>query len=184
MKKQNEIGKYKENNELNLEKIVDEYSGYIYKVIENISFSRLTNEDIEEIISDTFFILWKNKDKLKNEKFMSSYLAGIAKNLVKEKCRKITFEKDISDYSSTIYDINQIDMIYEERDKVSIIEKELRKMKDDDTMIFNLYYYSGRKIKEIASILNCSEFNIKTRLYRIRKKIKKELEKEGYSFEG
>lgn len=40
------------------------------------------------------------------------------------------------------------------------------------------------KINEIANILNISEFNVKSRLYRIRKKIKKELLKGGYSDEG
>ena len=40
------------------------------------------------------------------------------------------------------------------------------------------------KIKNIADKLKVTEFNVKSRLYRIRKKIKKELEKGGYSHEG
>ena len=40
------------------------------------------------------------------------------------------------------------------------------------------------KIKNIADKLDITEFNVKSRLYRIRKKIKKELEKGGYSHEG
>ena len=54
-------------------------------------------------------------------------------------------------------------------------------MKENDIFIFNLYYYSAMKISEIANILNISEFNVKSRLYRIRKKVKKELQKGGYS---
>ena len=38
------------------------------------------------------------------------------------------------------------------------------------------------KITEISKKLNISEFNVKSRLYRIRKKLKKELEKGGYSY--
>ena len=56
-------------------------------------------------------------------------------------------------------------------------------MKDEDITVFNLYYYSSMKLKQIAEKMNVSEFNIKSRLYRVRKKLKKELEKGGYSNE-
>lgn len=175
------IKKYKNNNELDLEKIVAEYSGYVYKIIKNMAGQFLTNEDVEEITSDTFFILWKNKEKLDEEKLLSSYIAGIVRNLVKEKTRVININADISDYENILKDSTQIDMICEQREKVSIIEKTLKKMKEEDIFIFNLYYYSSMKINEIANILNISEFNVKSRLYRIRKKIKKEMIKGGYS---
>lgn len=177
MKKQ--IKKYKNDNELDLEKIIDEYSGYVYKIIKNMA--NLSDEDIEEIVSDTFFILWKNKEKLDEEKLLSSYIAGVARNLVREKRRVIHINADISGYENIIQDCAKIDMICEQREKISIIEKTVKNMKNDDIFIFNLYYYSAMKISEIANILNVSEFNVKSRLYRIRKKIKKELSKGGYS---
>lgn len=181
MEKNNEINKYKKNNELDLEKIIDEYSGYVYKVITNMVV--LSEQDIEEIISDTFFTLWKNRYKLDGEKFLSSYLAGIARNLVREKTRVININEDISDYENVIQDCAKIDMICEQREKISIIEKTVKQMKEEDIFIFNLYYYSSMKISEIANILNVSEFNVKSRLYRIRKRIKKEFLKGGYSDE-
>ena len=183
MKKREEIKKYKNNDKLELEKIIDEYSGYIYKIIKNMSNKYLSSEDIEEIVSDTFFILWKNKEKLDEDKILSFYIAGIVRNLVKEKARVININNDISNYENILQDEIKIDMICEQREKISIIEKTIRKMKKEDITIFNLYYYSSRKIKEIAIVLGISEFNVKSRLYRIRKKIKKELSKGGYSDE-
>ena len=182
MKNKNEIKKYMKNNELDLEKIIDEFSGYVYKIIKNMAI--LSDEDTEEILSDTFFILWKNKEKLDEEQLISSYIAGIVRNLVKEKARVININVDISNYENILQDCAQIDMICEQREKISIIEKTVKAMKEDDIFIFNCYYYSSMKINEIANILNISEFNVKSRLYRIRKKIKKELLKGGYSDEG
>lgn len=181
MKKGNEIKKYKNNNELDLEKIVNEYSNYLSKIIENMANQYLTKEDKEEILVDTFFILWKNKDKLEEAKMLSSYLAGIVKNLVKEKSRVLSINYDIQDYENTIYDTKNTDMLYERREKIDKIKEVLEQMKEEDIKIFKLYYYGGKKIKEIAQILNVSEFNVKTRLYRIRKRIKQDLEKGGYS---
>ena len=62
MKERKLIKDYKkDNNELDLEKIVDEYNSYIHKIIKNINYYRFSNEDIEEIVADTFFIFLKNK---------------------------------------------------------------------------------------------------------------------------
>ena len=184
MKEKSKIGKYKKNkNELDLEKIVDEYSAYIYKIIRNVANDYLSSEDMEEIVTDTFFILWKNQNKLEDEKVLRSYIAGIVKNLIKEKTRVININADISDYENIIQDSLKIDMIYEQREKLYLIEKTVRSMKEEDISIFNLYYYSSMSIKEISQILNITEFNIKSRLYRLRKKIKKELIKGGYSNE-
>ena len=181
MSGRNKIKQYIEENNLELDKIIDEYSGYIYKIIDNMNKTYLSNEDIEEIVSDTFFIVWKNRNILNDEKKMSSYLAGITRNLVKLKSRNKNFNTDISEYENTLQDLKRIELLFEEREKINIIEKILNQMKEDDRMIFNLYYYSSLKIKDIAEQLNVSEFNIKSRLYRIRKKIKKGLEKGGYS---
>lgn len=61
MKKKKKVEQYLKNNKLDLEIVIviDEYSGYVYKIIENMAMQYLSKEDIEEIISDTFFILWK-----------------------------------------------------------------------------------------------------------------------------
>lgn len=183
MNENKKIGKYLRNNELDLEMIIDEYGRYIYKIIENMAVQYLSKEDIEEIISDTFLVLWKNRDKLDTSKELSPYIAGITKNLVKEKSRVINIHSDISDYENIIQDLAKIDMICEQREKISIIDQTVKKMKKTDIEIFELYYYSSMKISEIATILNISEFSIKSKLFRIREKIKKELLKGGYSNE-
>ena len=105
------------------------------------------------------------------------------KNLVKERKRHIKANENLSEYENTVEDWMKIDMECEEREKISIIEKTVKGMKEIDIEIFKLYYYSANKVRDISKILGISEFNIKTRMYRIRKKIKKELEKGGYSNE-
>lgn len=183
MKEKKQIKDYETNNEINLEEIIKEYSGYIKKIIENMSVQNLSKEDIEEITTDTFFIVWKNREKLDKEKLLSSYIAGIVRNLVKEKARGISANYDIANYENILSDLKNIDMIYEQREQIDRIKKVVEHMKESDIEIFNLFYYESKKIKEISNILNISEFNVKSRLYRIRKKIKKELEKGGYSNE-
>ena len=183
MKIRSKIKNYKRNDELELEKIIDEYTPYVSTIINNFAISQLTSEDVEEIVSDTFFILWKNREILEDEKILSSYIAGIVRNLIKEKIRKLHINYDISDFENFIQSDFEVELQYEQIDKINKIEKILKDSQEDDILIFKLYYYSSMKIKEIAKSLNLSEFNVKTRLYRIRKKIKKNLEEGGYSDE-
>lgn len=68
MNDKNKISNFKCGNELNIEKIINEYSNYLFKIIKNICGNFLQIEDIEEIILDVFMAVWKNKEKLDEEK--------------------------------------------------------------------------------------------------------------------
>lgn len=170
-----EIKHYIKNNELDLERIINEYSSYIATIINNMASTNLSNEDKEEIISEVFFILWKNKHKLDINKSLSSYIAGITRNLVKEYLRKIKINVDISDYENSLYGYDKIDFLDTNIQEIRHIEKKLENMKKIDKTIFLDFYYSSKSIKDIAKEQKMSEFSVKQRLYRIRNKIKKEV---------
>lgn len=172
-----------EETNINLEEIVDTYTGYLYTTIINMTRGDFSKEDIEEVISDVFFIFWKNRYKFDKNKEVKNYLVGITNNLIKEKYRKIKITYDIEDYENILINNIDVDFIYEQNEREKIIESALSKMSSEDRTIFVMYYYDSKKIKEIAENLKNSEFAIKSRLHRIRRKIKKELESEGYSYE-
>ena len=175
MEKNKEIKHYIKNNELDLEKIINEYSSYTATIINNMAKENLNNEDKEEIISEVFFILWKNKEKLDTNKYLSPYIAGITKNVVKEYLRKIKINFDISDYENSLYCYDKINIFDNNIEKISKIENRLKEMKEIDKKIFLDFYYSSKSIKDIAKEQNISEFSVKQRLYRIRNKIRKEV---------
>ena len=72
---------------------------------------------------------------------------------------------------------------YDFSDKIKFIENIVDNMDSESKEIFIYFYYEQRRIKEISKILNVTESKVKTRLHRIRKTIKKELEKGGYRYE-
>ena len=61
--KNDKIYSYISNNKLEIEKIVKEFSNYVYTIIKNNGYN-VRNEDAEEIISDVFLTLWNNQNKL------------------------------------------------------------------------------------------------------------------------
>ena len=170
-----EIKYYIKNNELDLEKIINEYSSYTATIIDNMARNSLNDEDKEEIVSEVFFILWKNKNKLNVNKYLSSYIAGITRNVVKEYLRKVKINFNISDYENSLYNYDKIDLLDDNVEEISKIEEKLKNMKKIDKTIFLDFYYSFKSIKDIAKEQKISEFSVKQRLYRIRNKIKKEV---------
>ncbi len=170
-----ELKDYIQNNELDLDRIVDNFSPYVRTIINNMVSDNLSYEDKEEILSDTFFILWKNRNN--NILSLNSYIAGITKNLVKEKLKKKKITYNIVDYEN-LTEYSHFDTYSDERFK---LQNCVHKLKNIDKTIFIMFYYSSKSVKDIASELNITEFNVTTRLYRIRKRLRKELKKEnGY----
>lgn len=163
---------YKINNELDWDRIIDDFTPYINTIIKNMSNNILSHEDKEEILLDVFFILWKNKENTIIS--LNSYIAGITRNLVKEKLKKRKITYDISDYENILAD-SSLDMSTDERVEILQIEKSFKNLKEIDFKIVNMFYYSSKSIKDIAKELNISKFNVANRLSRIRKKIKKQL---------
>ncbi len=173
------IYNYIDSNKLNIELAMNDYIGYVYTVIKNCSCN-LPDEDIEEIVLDTFYTLWSNQNRLDINKDMSPYIAGIARNLVKKKFRNIKSNENIDDYEEKIADLGNIELIFIEREKGYIVKEELAKLKRQDKEIFIMYYYEEKSIKQISKYYDISESKVKSKLFRIRKRLNKVLKKRGY----
>jgi RNA polymerase sigma-70 factor (ECF subfamily) len=181
-KREMTLKEYIKGNRLDIDKVVEDYYGYIYMIIKNIKSIGILEEDMEEIISDVFLALWKNHTNLTEETKIKPYLAGIAKNILKNKYRKTKIDYSISDYEEQLVSPYTLEIISEEREQNEMIRKSLRNMKPEEYQIFMAFYYENRKIKEIAKKLDVSESKVKVVLHRLRKELKDRLKKGGYSY--
>lgn len=171
---------YIENNKLQMEQIMANYSNYISTIIRN-SYIELSSEDKEEILLDVFLTLWKNQEKLDINKSMSAYISGITKNLIKYKYRQCKENQNIEEYEEKLIDSSNIEIMILQNERQNVIAEELEKIKQEDKEIFIEYYYDDKSIKEISKIFNMSESKIKSKLFRVRKRLNKVLKKRGYT---
>ncbi len=176
------IKEYMTSQGLDIERIIDEYYPYVYKLASNLKSMHLSTEDLEEIISDTFYAIWKSSNNINNEILLKPYLAGIVKNITRNKYRTTVINETIEDYENDIKDNHTIEEIIEEREENKLIKDILIKMKKDEYDIFLMFYYEGKKIKEIAHKMDFSENKVKVILHRVRKKLKKSLKNRGYTY--
>lgn len=169
------INDYKNDDNLDIDMLVNDFTPYIKAIIKNMAGNIITKEDREEILLDVFFIIWKNQNQ--NIISLKSYISGITRNLIYEKLKKNKVTYDLSQFENIVFIDNNF--YIEERERIEKIEKTVSTFKPIDSQIIKLFYYEDKSTKEIAKILNLSEVNVRKKLSRLRKKIRKEIDKGG-----
>ena len=171
------ISTYFQGKELNLKKMMQDSSHYINKIIDNQTKGILSKEEKEEIVSDVFLTVWHNREKLDKEKELFPYIAGITKKIVSHNLRdqKRRIET-ISLEEEEIQSTENVELIAEQEMARQVISEELKGLKEQDYQIFTKYYFFNQSIQEIAKEMKLSEGNVKTKLHRIRKRLKSRLE--------
>ena len=66
-------------NEAALGTVIQRYTAYAGTIVWSIAGGRLTEADAKEILSDVFYMLWKNQEKIQDGK-LKAYLGRIARS--------------------------------------------------------------------------------------------------------
>lgn len=174
------IQRLKKRKQKALIQVIDCYGGYVYTIVKNIIGDCMQPEDIEETVSDVFYKLWINIDKIDNDRPLKPYLVGMARNIARNKLREYKLASPFEEV-----EIVQEDILCEElerKEQLQLIHDILSKLPEMEREIFIRYYYNYEKVKDIAARYNVSQSKVKMSLHRIRKLLKTELEENGYGY--
>lgn len=170
------------SEKVDIDKIIDDFYSYIYMIIKNSVSIYVSDEDIEEIISDVFVAMWKNSRNLSKTTIIRPYLIGITKNVIKNKYRTTECNLSIFDYENNLIGNEDVEIIIENMEKENIINNSIKKLKQEEYQTFIMFYYEQKSIKEISSKLKCSDSKVKTILHKVRKILRKNLKDGGYGY--
>lgn len=160
-----------------LEKVVDIYTPYVGTVIYNVVGDKMTREDMEEAIADTFITLWRNADKFDAQKgCLRTYIGTIARNLAKNKLRA---NKTINCHEN--FELFEEDIYFkiEKNEERKMLIEAINALGEPDSEIFIRYYYYNERLAYIAKVIGIKINTAKTKLSRGRNKLKKTLGKEN-----
>ncbi len=140
----------------------------------------------EDLAEDTFVKLGTKKPKYREEKgSFKKWLYKIGRNVAFDYLRKKSKTPEISIencvWLSSDEEALEISVIREER-KI-IIHKALNKIKPEYRQVIWLIYFEDFTNKEASEVMKKSVHNIETLVYRARKALKAELEREGFKHE-
>jgi len=179
------LGLFRSRSEEAIKEAQKKYADYCYIICYGI----LRNEeDAEECVNDTFLQAW-NSIPPNMPEHLKSYLGRIARNLSVNRAKELTRMKrgngvmplDISELSEVIFQPGSVWEKMDEEILMRVINDFLKEQKKLYSVVFAQKYWYLLDIRKIAELNGISESKAASILHRMRKKLKKRLEKEGYN---
>jgi RNA polymerase sigma-70 factor (ECF subfamily) len=134
--------------------------------------SRFTRryENVEEIINDTFMVVWQNANEFRSASQVSTWIIGIAYRTALKSFRR---QKNHAGASS-------LDDAGPEQSIDPTIETEihdwlqqgLSRLPIEQRLTMELAYHMGHSLEEIAAITDCPVGTVKARMFHAREKLR------------
>ncbi|MBQ3045104.1 MAG: sigma-70 family RNA polymerase sigma factor [Clostridia bacterium] len=174
---------YWERDENAVRETAAKYGKLCIKLSENI----LNNKsDAEECVNDSYLTVW-NRIPDERPDYFSAFLCRIVKNLSLKRLEHNTAQKrnpemlvSLDELQECLPSDNLPEKSFDARLLGKSISDFLRKQKEVDRCIFIRRYWYSDSVKAIAEDLGVKEDRISVTLFRMRKKLKIHLEKEGF----
>ncbi|MGN0585451.1 MAG: RNA polymerase sigma factor, partial [Ruminococcus sp.] len=166
-----------------IEKLISDYSGYVYTILFNMTGGYCTEEDLEEMTADVFVKLWQNLDVLDQSRPVSPYLAAIARNLAKNRLRTIHARPDFCEFEDILAADTDIVSSIEWLEDMNLLQQGLDMLSSTEQELIVRYYFYGEQLNVLAERLSITDSNAKTKLFRARKKLKAFLTERGFKNE-
>lgn len=150
--------------------IFQKYKDDVFRL--SYSYTKMV-ADAEDITQSVFIKLYKQKELLtRQEEEIKKWLVRVTinecKSLYNSFWKRKTFSFKQEDENKIVSNTQNNDVLVE----VLSLPKKYR-------IVIYLYYYENYKLKEISKILNLSETNVQTILFRARRMLKEKL-KDGW----
>lgn len=164
-----------------LEEIIKEYNQYVAAIVYTIFHGYLAEIDIQEIVNQVFFSLWRNAEKLDPERYgdLKPYLRAIARNVSINEKKKfmqiLPLEEDI---------LGEVNESFSQVELKMLLSAALKQLSRENQILLLKFYFQGKTVQQIAEEENKPQSTIKTKLKRSREKLRIILEKEGVFYEN
>lgn len=157
----------RERNAIN--EAIEIYTPYLSTVLYRMAGTALPKEDIEEIVSDVFVMLWKNAEYIDLQKgTLRSYIAASARNLGLKRLNQRRDHTSLDEIE--VPDQRDFTLEHSYND---YMWKAVMSLGEPDNEIFVRRYKFDEKLKDISKAMGLNISTIKTRLSRGKRKLRK-----------
>lgn len=142
---------------------------FIYNLVGEKSLS-------EELTQETFVRAYKNLKNLKDTNKFSTWLFGIAKNIVRENLKEVSNNQYIELTEINIETLETPDKKIINNELNQAIKLAVLELPEDWRIVFTLKMFQQKSYEEISEITNWSIAKIKTDLHRARLELRTKLQ--------
>lgn len=165
-----------------LDTLIGRYGNYVAAVVGNIIGAAMTRQDVEEVVSDVFFDLWRQAGQV-HPGHLKGFLSHVARNKAVNKLRKreLALEEDVL---CALPDGRTPEDAMTQAEQAAAVRQALDGMGQPDREIFLRHYYYCQTVAAIALGMGMSPSAVKSRLARGRNKLRGILLKGGFQYEN
>ena len=170
------------------ESAISETASRFGRYCHTIAFNILRDRwDSEECVNDTWLRAW-NTMPPQRPGVLSAFLSRITRNLSLDRYKAARAAKRgggqlpvaLEELGDCIPTVGSVEETIELRELTRILDSFLRELPEKEACVFLRRYWYLDSLSQIAHRYHMTEGCVKTRLHRIRKKLKAYLEQEGY----
>ena len=156
-------------NRLALEEL---YLGYHRRLGRFLSRFTSRYENVEEIINDTFLVVWQSAKDFRNASQVSTWIIGIAYRTALKSFRRQknhTAALSLDDYPEQSVDPTS------DAEVQDWLKHGLNRLPLEQRLTLELAYQMGHSLEEIAVITDCPVGTVKARMFHAREKLRHSL---------
>jgi RNA polymerase sigma-70 factor (ECF subfamily) len=155
------------------------FSLYRAKILAFVDSFVHSKADAEEIVQETFLVIWQNREKLLGIEHPRNYIYTIARNKTYDYLAKVSrTEKTINNaYINTAVSLNNIDDQINLKESALLINRVLQTLSLQKQEIFNMSRYQNMSHEEIAQSVGLSKSRVKNVIVEVLKHLKYHISK-------
>jgi RNA polymerase sigma-70 factor (ECF subfamily) len=170
------IAAARKGNRLAFRRLVEQYQHFVFTIALKVLKKR---EVAEEVAQDVFLKVYNTLDTFEGKSKFSTWLYTVAyRTAIDEARKKQLLTQELEDdrtknrrddfHEDGLQRVNRLDLQEQ-------LQTAIDQLDPTDAGIITLYYLHERSVKEIAEITDLTETNIKTKLFRLRDRLKETL---------
>ncbi|MGE7981222.1 RNA polymerase sigma factor [Solibacillus sp. NPDC093137] len=159
---------------MEIEKLIDTYSDYLYRIAFIYTKDRLT---AEEVVQDVFINYYHKSGQFEQRASIKTYLVKMTINRCYDYLRSWKNKKFVITQFFQQHE-KGVEQIYVEKELHGEVTAAVLTLPVKDREVLLLYYYEEMTVFEIAELLELAVSTVKSRLQRARAKLKPKLSME------
>jgi RNA polymerase sigma-70 factor (ECF subfamily) len=148
------------------------YLGYHRRLARFLSRFTPRYENVEEIINDTFMVVWKSAKDFRGASQVSTWIIGIAYRTALKSLRRQKNHNNARSLDE--YPEQSTDPTFETETQ-DWLRHGLSRLPIEQRLTLELAYHLGHSLEEIAAITDCPVGTVKARMFHAREKLRQYL---------
>lgn len=164
--------------------VVQKYSKLLWKIAASILINAASVQDVEECVADVFIYLWQYPEKYDPDKAkLSTWLSVVARSKAVDSYRRITRKREIPMEEIMVHSLgyaenNVAEEEMEERHSREKLRSCIEELDEREKELVMRRYYYEQKPAEISAALDMPKKQVENRLYHVKQKLRKLMEKQ------